>query len=62
MSDVRLEIVSDKKLDWSYLKKVTLMLKSETLVYETPLSVAEIHRIHFITGALLADYYSQDKP
>lgn len=61
MSEVRLEIINDKKLNWSYVKKVTVKIANERIFYEAPISIQEITRIHFITGKLLDEYYSEDK-
>jgi len=58
---MQLQIINDKKLNWSYVKKVMVKVTDETFNYEAPLSLQEIQRIHFLTGALLQDYYSQDK-
>lgn len=55
---MNLQIINDKKLNWSYVKKVMVKITSDTLNYEAPLSITEITRIHFLTGKLLNDYYS----
>lgn len=61
---MKLEIINNKKLDWSYVKKAMVKITHDTLNYEAALSVSELTRIHFITGNLLADYYeeSEHKP
>lgn len=58
---MQLQIINDRKFNWSYVRKVMLKITSDSLNYEAPLSVAEITRIHFVTGRLLEEYYSQDK-
>lgn len=58
---MNLQIVNDKKLSWNYVKKVVIKLTTETLNYEEPLRVEDLIRLHFVTGTLLAEYYSQEK-
>lgn len=58
---MKLEIVNDKKLNWNYVKKIMFKITSDTLSYEEPLRLDDIIRIHFITGNIITDYYSQEK-
>jgi hypothetical protein len=58
---MRLQIVNDKKLNWSYVKKVVVQITSDTLAYEEPLTIADIAMLHFTTGKLLEEYYAGDK-
>ena len=59
--EMKIEIINDKKLNWSYVKKAMLKLTTDSLNYEEPLTIQDITRLHFVTGQLLQDYYCEGK-
>lgn len=58
---MQIKIVNDKKLNWSYVKKVMLQITTDNFAFEEPLSIADIARVHFATGKLLEEYYAEER-